>query len=110
MALRCKVDDAVHMLLAHQGAEPLEVAHVHPHEPVVRTLLDVLQIGQISCVGQLVQVDYPVFRILVHEKAHNMAPYEARAAGYHYASLIHGLGSFSGSLCMSSGSQSSKVS
>ena len=110
VALCGKVDDAVHMLLAQKGAEPLEVAHVHPHEPVVGAVLDVAQVGQVARVGQPVKIDYPVLRVLVHEKADNMAPYEARSAGYHYASLTHGLGSFSGSLCMSSGSPSNKVS
>ena len=72
VALCCQVDDTVHLLLLHQAVESVEVADVHLHELVVRTVLDVLQIGQIARIRQLVQVDDAILRILVHKQSYDM--------------------------------------
>ncbi len=84
MALGSKVDDAVYMLVLHQLVESLEVADVHLHELVVRTVLNILQVCQVAGVGQLVEIDDVILRVLVHEQAHHMAPYEAGATSNNY--------------------------
>ena len=87
MAFGRKVDDAVHVLLLHQTEHALEITDIHLHEPVVRSALDVPEIGEVARVGQLVKVYYPVSRVFVDKKAHNMAAYEPGAAGYDYATI-----------------------
>ncbi len=79
VALGCQVDDAVHLFLLHQLVEGVEVADVHLHKLVVGFLLDVLQVSQIAGIGQLVEVDDVVIGVLVHKKAHHMAPNKACA-------------------------------
>ena len=77
MTLCRQVDDAVHMMLLHHFLHLLIVADVRFHEYIVFLVLDVLQVRQIPCIRQLVQVDDAVFRILVHEEANHMAADES---------------------------------
>ena len=88
MAFGSKVDHAVDAVFLKDSAHRLEVTDIGTHEHVVRGLLDVLQVGQVARVGQLVQVYDTVLGVLVHEKAHDVAPDEARAAGYQYVALV----------------------
>ena len=76
-----EVDDAVYMLILHELVERVKVADIHLHELVVRLVLDILEVREVARIGQLVQVDNLVFRILVHEQAHHMASDKASAAG-----------------------------
>ena len=79
-----EVNDAVNVFLSHQTAYPFEVADVHPHESVVGATFDVTQIGEIAGVGQLVNVNYLIFRIFIDEKSHYVASDEPGASRYHY--------------------------
>ena len=76
-----QMDDAVDLLVLHQLVEGVEVADVHPHELVIRLVLDVLQIGQIAGVGELVEIDDIILGIFVHKEANNMASDESGTAG-----------------------------
>ena len=69
-----QMDDAVHMVLPDEFAHLVEIANVRFDESIVRPVFDVFQIGQVSGVGQLVQVDNMVVRILVDEKGLPMKP------------------------------------
>ena len=80
MALCSKVDDAIDFLCLHEGKHSLEVADVHLHEAVVGPVLDVLEVGEVACIGEFVQIDDAVLRVFVHEKAHDMASDEAGAS------------------------------
>ena len=79
MALSSQVDDAVHLLVLHQFVESIEVADVHLHKLVVGFVLDVLEVSQVACIGQLVQIDDVVIGVLVHKQAHHMASNKACA-------------------------------
>ena len=81
MAFCRQVDDAIDLFVLHELVERVEVADVHLHELVVRLPFDVLEVRKVACIGQLIEVDNLVFRILVHEKANNMAPDKACTAG-----------------------------
>ena len=67
MALSSQMDDAIHLLVLHQLVESIEVADIHLHKLVVRFVLNVFQISQITGIGQLVEVDNVVVGILVHK-------------------------------------------
>ena len=84
VALGRKVDNAVDRVLAHDLPHAVEITDVGPFEDVVRTILHILQIGQIARVCQLVEVDDTVIGILVYEEAHDMAPDKARTARDQY--------------------------
>ncbi len=81
MALGGKVDDAVDVLVLHQLVDTVEVADVHTDELIVGLVLDVLEIGQVAGVGQLVEVDDAVLRILVDKQAYHMASDKSGSAG-----------------------------
>ena len=83
VAFRGQVDDAVDALFPQQGRDAFEVADVHPDETVVGLVFDILEIGQVAGIGQLVEIDDPVVRIFVHEMTDHVASDEARAAGDH---------------------------
>ena len=81
MGFRGEVDDAVHVVLGDDFEDRLEVADVGLDEGVVGLVLDVLEVREVARVGQLVQVDDPVVRILVHEQPYDMVADETGAAG-----------------------------
>lgn len=56
MALGCKVNDAVNIFVLHQLIECVKVANVHLHELVVWLILDVFEVGKVTCISQLVKV------------------------------------------------------
>ena len=84
-----KVDDSVDLLLLHKGQHGLEIAYVRFNETVVGLLLYILEIRKVTCIGQLVDVDYLIFRILVHEQAHDVAADESSSSGNNYSLVVH---------------------
>ena len=81
VAFCSQVNDAVDLFILHELVESVEVADVHLHELVVRLALDILQVREVARIGQLVEVDNLVFRILIDKEAHYVAANEACAAG-----------------------------
>ena len=81
MAFGCEVYDAVDVLCLHEPEYAVEVADVHLDELVIGLVLYVLEVGEVACVGEFVEVDDVVFRILVDEQADYVAADEAGAAG-----------------------------
>lgn len=88
MAFGSQVDDAVYLLVLHQFVESVEVADIHLDKLVVGPLLNVLQVGEVSSIRQLVQVDNAIIGILVHKKAYNMRSDKACTACNYYLLLI----------------------
>ena len=82
-----KVDDAVNLLLLHQLVESVEVADVHLHELIVRLVFNILQVGQVAGVGQLVEVDDVVVGIFIDKEAYNVRANEACTASDNYCSF-----------------------
>ena len=87
MAFCSQVDDAINLLVLHQLVEPVEVTDVHLHELIVGLVLHILQVGEVTCISQLVQIDDFVLRILVHKQAHHMTSNEASTTCNHNVSL-----------------------
>ena len=81
MALSSKMDDAVHMLVLHQLQHTLKVANVHADKLVVGLVLDILQVGEVAGIGQLVEINDFILRILVDKEPDNMAADESGTAG-----------------------------
>ena len=79
VTLSSQVDDAVDLLVLHQLQEGVEVADVHLYKLVVGLVLDVLQVGEVARIRQLVQIDDVILRILVHKQAHHVASNKACA-------------------------------
>ena len=90
MRLCCKVDDSVDLILLHQLQDGVEVAYVSLYEDVVWLVFNILEVGQVSGISQLVDIDDAIVRIFVYEKTHYMTSYEACASCYDDVSLeIH---------------------
>ena len=63
------MDDAVDVMLFHQLPDRVEVADVSLHEGIVGLVLDVLEVGQVARIRQLVEVDDVVVGIFVDKQA-----------------------------------------
>lgn len=95
MAFCREVDDSIDLILAHDGADRVNVTDVCLDESIIRTILYVMEIGEISGVRELVQIDDMVVRIFVDEKTDYMTAYEAGTAGNDYTPFeIHNLFKF----------------
>ena len=81
MTLGGEVYDTIHLLLLHQFVECVEVADVHLHKLIVRLVLDVLEVGEVACISQFVEIDDVVVGILVHEQSHYMTSNKSGTAG-----------------------------
>ena len=66
------MNDAVDTVLLHELLYKLIVADVALHKGVVGLVLDVVEVGKITCIGQFVEIDDFIIRIFVDEQAHNM--------------------------------------
>ena len=80
MALCCKVNDTVDLLILHQLVESFKVADIHLHELVVWLILNILQVGEITCVGELIEVNYVILWILIYKKTYYVATNKACTA------------------------------
>ena len=89
MALGSEMDDTVNLLVLHQLIESIEVADVHLDKLIIGLVLDVLEVGKITGIRQLVQVDAFVLWIFVHKEANHMRADKACAASNNYISFIH---------------------
>ena len=87
MALCCQMDDTINVLVLHQLIERIEVADVHLLELVVGLILDVLEVGEIASISELIEVDDVVFGVFVHEEAYYMRADEACTSSYNYISF-----------------------
>ena len=82
-----EMNDAINLLFLHKLEKSIKIAYVHLHEPIVWLILYVLEIGEVTCIGQGIQIDDFIIRILVDEKTNDMASYESRATGNNNISL-----------------------
>ena len=82
MALRREIDHDVRRLPLKQLVDQLPVADVPQHKPEVRVVHDPLQGGQVPGVGQLVQADNPIVRILLQHVKNEIGSDKSGAAGH----------------------------
>ena len=80
MALCREVNDAVDTVLLHELLYKLIVADVALHKGVVGLVLDVVEVGKITSIGQFVEIDDFIIRIFVDKQAHNMRADKTGAA------------------------------
>ena len=80
MALSGKMDDAIDLFILHQLVNTVEVANVHADELIVGLVLDVLQVGKVAGIGQLIEINNLIIRIFVYKKANDMASDESSTA------------------------------
>ena len=57
VALGSKMDDAIHLVVLHLLQYLVEIADIALNESIVRLVLNVLEVSQVACVCQLVEVD-----------------------------------------------------
>ena len=81
MTLGSQMYDAVHLLLSHQLKEGIKVADIHLHKSIVGSILDILEIGEVSRIGKLIQIDNLVIRILIYKKSYDMTPDKSGSTG-----------------------------
>ena len=75
------MDDAINLFILHQLVERIKVADVHLHELIVWLVLDIFEVSQAASIGQLVEVDDVVLRVLVYKEADYMATDKASTTG-----------------------------
>ena len=57
VALGSEMDDAIHLVVLHLLQYLVEIADIALNESIVRLVLNVLEVSQVACVCQLVEVD-----------------------------------------------------
>lgn len=77
MAFCCQMDNTVDMVLPHQLQHLLEIADVCPYKRVIRFILNIFQVCQITSVCQFVKIDNVIIRIFIHKQTHHVASDEA---------------------------------
>ena len=87
MALCSEMDDTVNLLVLHQLIESVEVTDVHLYKLIIGFVLDVLEVGKITSIRQLVQVDDVILWVFVHEEANDMRADKACTASNNYISF-----------------------
>ena len=87
MALGCEMDNAVDVVFTDYAAHLVEVGDVRLHESVVRLVLDVLEVGEVAGICQLVEVDDMIVGIFVYKEPHNVRADESGSAGNQYVTL-----------------------
>ena len=75
--LGCQVNDTVDLLVLHKLVEGIKIADVHPDKLIVRLILNILEVCQITRIGQFIQVDDVVLGILVDKESYNVGADEA---------------------------------
>ena len=75
-----EMDDAVHTVAPERLENRLEVADVRLEERVVRPVLDVVEVRQVSGIGEIINVDNVIIRIFVHKQSDDVASDETCAA------------------------------
>ena len=81
MAFGREMDHAVDLIFLHDAAHLVVVADVGPDEGIVGFVLDVLQVGEVAGVGELVEVDDVVVGIFVDEETDHVRTDESGASG-----------------------------
>ena len=81
MRLCCKVYHDVRMFFFKQFIHNFAVTDISLHEAEVRIIHNRCQRGQIACIGQLVQTDNPVIRILFQHMEYKVTTNKTSAAG-----------------------------
>ena len=81
MTLCCQMNNAIHFLLLHQRINRVKVADIGLYKTIIRLILYVLQVGQITRISQLVHIDNAILWILVDKKSYHMATNKSGTAG-----------------------------
>ena len=81
MTFRSQVDNSINMILLHQFQHLFIITDVCLDESIVFLVLNILQVGQVARIGQLVQIDDMILRIFVHEKSYHMAADKSGTTG-----------------------------
>lgn len=68
MTLRGEMDDAVDVLAAHEIGDSLKIADVGFDESIVGAVFDILQVGEVTGIGQFVDIENVIVGVLVDKK------------------------------------------
>ena len=80
MTLSSKVNDTVNLLVLHKLVECVEIADIHTNKLIVRLILDILKVCEVTCVCKLIKIDDIILWILIYEKTYYVASYKTSSA------------------------------
>ena len=83
-----QVDDRVYLKTAEKGFDQLGIGDVALDKAVVGRLFDILQVLQIAGVGQFVQIEDPIMRVLVHKMSDHMRTNKTGSSSYQNGSNL----------------------
>ena len=81
------MDDTVNVLFLDQCRYCFKVAYIHLHEPIVRSVLYVAEIGKVAGVCEFVNIYDAVIWVFVDKESYYVAADEAGAPCYDYVSF-----------------------
>ena len=82
-------DDAVNTVFPDDAAHLVKVGDICLDEGIVRFILDILEVGKVTGIRQLVEVDDMIVGIFVDEKAYYMTADKTGTAGDEYVAFHH---------------------
>jgi hypothetical protein len=77
MALGSQVNHAVDLKGFKNRLNDIEVANIRLHKPVIGLSFQILQIGEVAGIGQLIKVNNLIAGILIDKQSHYMGADEA---------------------------------
>ena len=71
MAFSSQVDHSIYIIIVEYPPHLVKIANILFNEEIVGLSFHITQVVEITCIGQFIQVDNPVFRIFIDEQPHN---------------------------------------
>ena len=87
MAFGSQMDYPIYIVAGENIRNMSMVTDISFNEDIVRTILDVLKVLKVACIGQRIEVYDPVIRIFRHEETNHMTAYETGSTCHQYISL-----------------------
>ena len=83
MALRCKMNDAVHIIFGKDLVDRLRVTDIRTYKCIVIAVLHILQVLKIACVCKLIDIDDPdLIAVLLEHVMNIIRPDKSGTASY----------------------------
>ena len=90
MAFRCQVNNSINMILLEDFQHFIKVTDISLYKGIIRLILDIFQVSQITGISQFIQIDNMIFRIFIDEQTYNVRSDEACSTCNQYISCkIH---------------------
>lgn len=72
MTFGSEVDHAIEVMLFEEALNKVSINNISSYKKVVRIVLDIGEVGKITCIGKLIEIYDLIVRVAVHEPSYNV--------------------------------------